>query len=105
MLSSVDDLEVFVQMEADALLKLESVLIITPGHVNGSDTWKMETLKSVWTAEEPSAPGQLVDIFETLAGVTYARSMLETPVESLHNKTLRFSWVATSKMTKTNGYH
>ena len=32
-------------------VKLIDVYIVSPGHLNGSDCWKMEKLKEIWTAK------------------------------------------------------
>ncbi|MDO8777963.1 MAG: hypothetical protein Q7K57_56455 [Burkholderiaceae bacterium] len=97
LLSNVKDIECWVQQEKGGSLQLESVLLVSPGPLNGTQSWKMEPLSAVWTAEEPSAAGQVVDIYETKAGVKYARSMLDTPIEDLHNETLRFRFTAREK--------
>jgi hypothetical protein len=46
----------------------------------------------VWRAEEPSALGQLADIYETAEGVTYADSMLATPLKRLRKKVLHHTF-------------
>ena len=88
LLSNIADVEGLAQMEMTKQLQLDSVFIVTPGHVNGTNRWKMEYLRAVWRAEEPSAPDQLVEIYETAEGVTYAHSMLDTPVKRLRKKVL-----------------
>ena len=90
LLSHVKDLERWAQQQSDGSLQLESVQVITPGHINGAHAWKMDSLEAVWTAEEPSVAGQAVEIYETTAGVKYAQSLLETPITELHNETLRY---------------
>ncbi|WP_296699197.1 hypothetical protein [Rhodoferax sp.] len=88
LLSNVEDVESMAQQETGGSLQFESVQVITPGHLNGTGGWKMEPLDSVWTAEEPSVAGQVVEIYETKAGVKYAVSMLGTPVDELRKETL-----------------
>jgi phage terminase large subunit-like protein len=90
LLSNVKDIERMAHRETRAPLHFESVLIITPGDLNGTSGWKMEPLHAVWFAEEPSAAGQVAEIYETTAGVKYARSMHETPIKELLNETLQF---------------
>lgn len=94
LLSEVNDIERLVSQDADGPLQVESVLLVTPGHLNGTQGWKMESLNAVWVAEDPLDAGQVVEIFETKTGVKYSRSMLETPIEELRNETLRFRFPA-----------
>ena len=90
LLSNVRDVESLAQQETGGPLHFECAHVITPGHLNGTDGWKMEPLNAVWMAEEPSVAGQLAEIYETRAGVKYVRSMLETPIEELRNAIVRF---------------
>lgn len=88
LVSDIADVEGLAQMEDTSQLQLDSVFIITPGHFNGTSQWKMEALRAVWRAEEPSALEQLAEIYETAAGVTYVDSMLATPVKRLRKMVL-----------------
>ena len=97
LLADVADVECLAQQEAGGLQQFESAQVVTPGHLNGTDGWKMDPLAAVWTAEEPAEPGQAVEILETRAGVKYARSMLETPIGELRNQTLRCRFPAQKK--------
>ena len=90
LLSNVRDVENLAQQETGGTLHFESAYVITPGHLNGTDGWKMEPLNAVWMAEEPSAVGQVAEIYETRAGLKHVRSMLETPIEELRNAIVRF---------------
>ncbi|MGB4782667.1 MAG: hypothetical protein WBH61_11650, partial [Candidatus Methylomirabilis sp.] len=60
LLSNVKDIESWAQQENGGSMQLESVLLVSPGPLNGTQGWKMEPLSAVWTAEEPSAEGQVV---------------------------------------------
>lgn len=100
LLFNVEDVEGIAQQETSGSLQFESVQVITPGHLNGTGGWKMEPLDAVWTAEEPSVVGQVVEIYETKAGVKYAVSMLGTPVDELRNVTLRLRF---SILEENNG--
>lgn len=88
LVSEIADVEGLAQMEVASRLQLDSVLIVTPGAFNGTSQWKMEPLRAVWRAEEPSELGQLVHIYETAEGTTYADSMLATPVNRFGQKVL-----------------
>lgn len=92
LVSNIADVEGLTQMEVPSQLQLDSVFIVTPGHFNGTSQWKMEALRAVWRAEEPSALGQLADIYETAEGVTYADSMLATPVKRLKKMVLHHTF-------------
>lgn len=82
------DLEALAPEEAVSGFQLDSVLIVTPGYVNGTGQWKMETLKALWSAKEPRDPAQVVEIYETGEGVLYTDSMRNTPAQRLHDKKL-----------------
>ncbi len=90
MLTDVRDVAGLVQSCADGVLKSAAAYVITPGHVNGTNDWKMESLKAVWLANEPDTPTRKVTIFETIEGSRYGMSSLETPLEALCNWTLSF---------------
>ncbi len=90
MIHSVEALEQLVHESDPGLFKFDSVSIVTPGHVNGTDQWQMHLLDSIRTAEEPEAQGQTVDVFETRGGARYACSMLGTSIEDLHIGEVRF---------------
>ncbi|MDP3172563.1 MAG: hypothetical protein Q8M91_19755, partial [Polaromonas sp.] len=82
------DLEALAPEEAVSGFQLDSVLIVTPGYVNGTGQWKMETLKALWSAKEPRDPTQVVEIYETGKGVLYTDSMRNTPAQRLRDRTL-----------------
>lgn len=90
MLSRASDVEDLIQQNSAGLLRFESVQVITPAHVNGSEHWKMDPLLAVWVADEPSFPGQIAEVYETSEGVKYVISMLGTPIDQLRHQALRF---------------
>lgn len=64
---------------------------MTPGHVNGSGSWKMEPLGALWLAQEPSASSiKGIEIYETAEGAKYSR--YGTPVHELTRPALLFRW-------------
>ena len=77
--------------EHGARIKIDSVQIVTPGHINCSDHWKMDKLRAVWSAQEPECEGQTADLYETSDGVWYAHSILGTSLDDLTSRTMRFS--------------
>lgn len=90
MINSVEALEQLIQGSDSELFEFDSVHIVTPGHVNGTDRWQMDLLHSIRTADEPGAEGQTVDVFETSNGAIYAHSLLGTSVEDLRIGEVRF---------------
>jgi hypothetical protein len=90
MIHSVEALEQLLQESDHGLLKFDSVHIITPSHMNGTDQWQMDLLDCIRMAEEPSPQGQNVDVFETRGGARYARLMLGTSIEDLRIGEVRF---------------
>jgi len=92
LISNIADVEQFATPQVASKLQLDAVYIVTPGHVNGSHQWKMEALRAVWRAEEPSAPGQLAAIYETAEGKTYVDSMLGTSTRHLRKKVLHHTF-------------
>ncbi|PQA75954.1 hypothetical protein [Rhodoferax sp. TS-BS-61-7] len=57
-------------------IHLKSVHILTPGHVNGTDTWKMDQIGVVWSGREPDAEYMPMDVFETTSGERYPASFV-----------------------------
>jgi hypothetical protein len=90
MFAHIEDVENLIGMHAKGQVEIVSVLVVTPRHINGSQSWKMEPLKAVWMAEERSVPGHTAEIYETDEGVEYSRYF--TPREKLGNRILRFRW-------------
>jgi len=72
-------------------LAIDAILVVTLSHLNSTRSWKMEPLKAVWMAEEPSTPGvPVAEIYETAEGVKYHRYGMGS--EKLSNPVLRFRW-------------
>lgn len=88
--SNVADVEHLAQKKSDGLPRFDSVQIITPDRINGTGTWKMEPLSAVWVAEEPAAPGSVVEICETQTGLKYVTSFCAASLNELENHTLRY---------------
>lgn len=90
LLINIEDVENFLnEQNADPLL-VEAVHVVTPKHINGSTTWRMDQLEAVWTGEEPKYPGRKVDVLYIKGGSRYAVSDPFTQVDSLINLVLRF---------------
>jgi len=91
MFSRIEDVERMIAAHAQGHLQIDSLLVVTPGNVNGTQSWKMEPLKTVWMAQEPSVEGPHTgEIYETDEGVKYHR--YGQPSQELNNHILRFRW-------------
>ena len=88
--SDIHQVEHYVQSQNAGLIDLIEVLAITPSGINESDQWKMEALKAVWNAYEPTAPSVQAPILEMANGQKYRISGLGTKIDSLVNHSLRF---------------
>lgn len=74
-------------------IRLKSVHIVTPGHVNGSDSWQMDQLCAVWQGREMVDEHEIpMDIFETVSGKKYPASFCSLSVEELAGDTLKFQF-------------
>ena len=92
--ASISQVEQWASKERAEHLKFDSVLIITPSHLNGTETWKMEPLTSVWVAEESEYPGRPVEICETKSGTRYVTSLWGASPDKLVNFKLRHQFPA-----------
>jgi len=72
-----------VRLQGAPRVWIESISIISPGHMNGSEGWQMNTLAAIWTAVEPDAPSQHANVYELDDGRRYVRSALGTTLSSL----------------------
>lgn len=95
LLFDFQSVEHFITSSQDGNVRLKSVHIVTPGHVNGSDDWKMDQLRAVWQGREPvheSKNSIPIDIFETVSGEKYSASFSVLSVEELATDTLKFEF-------------
>ncbi len=90
LLTCIDTVAQFVQESHRGTINLDSVQVATPGRLNGSGHWKIEHLIAVWLSNEPDAPGQFAEIFETAGGAMYSNSMIDTSIDELKPETLVF---------------
>jgi hypothetical protein len=74
-------------------IRLKSVHIFTPGHVNGSDAWKMDQIGKVWLGREPDSEYAPMDVFETISGEKYVASFIGLTVNALQIESLKFNFV------------
>ena len=92
LVANISGVESLAKQDENLTLKFESAQIITPGYLNGTGAWKIDPLKAVWTAEDPSNPGIKMDICETTSGDKYAVSIGSSPIEKLFNQKLRYQF-------------
>lgn len=71
-------------------IHLRSVHILTPGHVNGTNNWKMDRLSAVWLGKEPVSEYIPMNIFETISGDKYSASFVGLTAEELQIESLKF---------------
>ena len=90
LLANVSDIERLAQQDNEALTQFESAMIMIPVRHNGTGTWKMEPLVAVWVADEPEAPGKIVEIYETQSGAKFLTAFSTASLDELKNQTLRY---------------
>lgn|GEM_PF-4617485 len=71
------------QLHRDPHIWVESVLMVSPGFMNGSSDWQMNSLAAIWTSVEPDAPSQYATVYELDDGRRYVRSALGSSLDSL----------------------
>ncbi|HCY15445.1 MAG: hypothetical protein A2Z93_01555 [Curvibacter sp. GWA2_64_110] len=74
-------------------IRLKSVHILTPGHVNGTDTWKMDQIRSVWLGREPHSEYIPMNVFETISGEKYSASFIGLTADELQIESLKFNFI------------
>lgn len=83
--------EHFLHSNQDDRIRLKSVHIVTPGHVNGSNGWQMDQLRAVWQGREVIDEHEVpTNIFETVSGRKYPATYCGATVEELAGDTLKF---------------
>lgn len=85
--------EHFIQTSLDGNMRLISAHIVTPAHVNGSGTWKMDQLRAVWQGEvsvvERKTP---TNILETVSGEKYCYSSEGWYKKEMFTEALKFEF-------------
>jgi hypothetical protein len=93
LLFDFQSVEQFILSNQEGKVRLKSVHIVTPGHVNGSDSWKMDQLRAVWQGIEPIDEFEVpMDIFETVTGEKYTASFTGLSTKELASDTLKFEF-------------
>jgi len=91
LLSLTEDVQRRIAEHERGVIEIEALMLMTPGHVNGSSSWKMEPFGALWLAQEPSAPGgRGIEIYETAEGAKYSR--YGTPAHELTDPVLLLRW-------------
>lgn len=93
LLFDFQSVEHFIHSNQDGRVRLKSIHIVTPGHVNGSDNWQMDRLRAVWQGREPFRGHDVpMNIFETVTGKKYPASFCSLSIEELAGDTLKFQF-------------
>lgn len=95
LVANIADVENLAKQDENLTLKFESAQIVTPGYLNSTGAWKIDPLKAIWTADDPSNPGIKVDICETTSGDRYVVSICSSPIDKLFNQKLRYQFPTT----------
>ncbi|MBT0571289.1 hypothetical protein KIK84_13220 [Curvibacter sp. CHRR-16] len=74
-------------------IRLKSVHILTPGHVNGTDNWKMDQIGAVWSGREPDTEHSPMDVFETTTGELYSASFVGHNADEFQLDAMKFKLV------------
>ncbi len=83
--------ENFLNFGQESKVRLKSVHIVTPSHVNGTDSWKMDQLRAVWQGREMVDDHPIpTNIYETVSGEMYPASYCGLTSEELAGDTLKF---------------
>jgi len=70
--------------EISVVSRVRRVSLVTPGWMNESDGWEMESLSELWQGWEPAAKGGAsATVCVTESGIKRVIGLLETPVEEL----------------------
>lgn len=85
--------EQLINMGPESGIRLKSVHILTPGHVNGTDTWKMDRIGAVWLGREPHSEYVPMDVFETTSGKKYSASFVGLTADELQIESLKFNFI------------
>lgn len=91
LISDFQFFEQFLQAYEAKEIRLNSIQIVTPGHMNGTNSWAMDVLAKIWDAQEPDEPNQTALVFETKSGRRFTNSMLGTPAEAFSVDSLKYA--------------
>lgn len=85
--------ELFLHSAQDNRVRLKSLHIVTPGHINGSNSWQMDQLRAVWQGREIVDNLEIpTNIFETVSGKRFPATFCGVSVEELAGDTLKFQF-------------
>ena len=66
--------------------QIVAIDLMSPGHLNGTDGWKLEALAEIWEGAVPKTEGQVAQVYVLKNGTRYVDSALDTPESELLNK-------------------
>lgn len=85
--------EQLIGLAPESGIRLKSVHILTPGHVNGTDNWKMDQIGAVWSGRESQTEYSPMDVFETTSGDMYSASLAGHNADKLQLDAMKFKLV------------
>jgi hypothetical protein len=90
--SSLPQVEAWAKQTTTSQLQFDSAMIVTPSNKNGTSTWQMEALDSIWSADEPTSPDYPLEVCQTQSGSRYVVSITGTPPGQLVNYKLSYQF-------------
>ncbi len=96
--------EQLLQLQGDPEVKIVTIDLVSPGHLNGSDRWKLEPLAEIWEGIEPGTDVQMAHVYVLKNGARYLDSGLASSESELRNlrRLLAFETGATTPGRKKN---
>lgn len=92
--------EQLINMGPENGIHLKSVHILTPGHVNGTESWRMDRLGAVWAGRDPKSSHIPMDVFETTSGKKYSASFVGLPADELQIESMKFNFTDQTVQTR-----
>jgi len=91
-------------LREDPAVHIEEVDLVSPGHMNGSNRWKLEPLAEIWEGIDPGSENMPAHVYVLENGARYMESGLATPESELRNlrRILTFEAGATTPGRKKN---
>lgn len=90
LLTSDDQVDQLMSIGEPDEISVESLILVSPSHINGTSNWALDVLHKVWNAHEPEHENLHASVYETRTGKRYSNSAIGTPAEELVIETLRF---------------
>lgn len=89
LLSTSVELESLLAQHQRQEVQLKTVSLVTPGYINGSDGWKLEPLKAIWSCVSASTPELSIGLYEVESGHRYPEPGMEVCEQTLKSAKVR----------------